>query len=206
MAAEDIVKGAVEPIIQSVGSTVDQTVDRTVAFGMVSAGPITELAFGMLVLVVIIVVHGWSMAHISRRFARRVVLMPIDAPRWRVTGLMGVTISLLALTHLMETLLWAWPIWASGLIANFRDSYYFVLETYTTLGDANVALPDAWRLVGPMIAISGLFTFSWTGSVLVYVVGESGRRHAATAAQEAQATSTVDPARPRANPGDLNPR
>jgi hypothetical protein len=29
-----------------------------------------------------------------------------------------------------------------------------------------------------MIAISGLFTFSWTGSVLVYVMSESSKRHA----------------------------
>jgi hypothetical protein len=171
MATEDIVKGAVEPILQ--------TVDHTVAFGLVDPGPLAELAFGMVVLVIIIVVHGWSMGRISRMFARHIARMPADAPAWRINGLMWVTISLLAVTHLTETLLWAAPISASGLIPNFRDSYYFVLETYTTLGDASIVLPDAWRLVGPLIAISGLFTFSWTGSVLVYVVSETGRRHAA---------------------------
>lgn len=171
--AEDFVKGAVDPIVQ--------TVDQTVVFGIHNPGPLAELAFGTLVLVVIIVVHGWSMTRISRRFARKSALLPIESPIWRVNLLVGVTISLLALTHLTETLLWAIPIWASGMIPNFRDSYYFVLETYTTLGDANLSLPEAWRLAGPMIAISGLFTFSWTGSVLVYVVGEIGRRHSAAA-------------------------
>jgi len=188
MATEDIVKGAVDPIIRSV--------DDTVAFGLVDPGPFAELAFGMLVLVVIIVLHGWSMGRISRRFARSIARMPGDAPSWRVNMLMGVTISLLALTHLIETLIWAAPITASGLIPNFRDSYYFVLETYTTLGDASISLPDAWRLVGPMIAISGLFTFSWTGSVLVYVVSETGRRHAADAAG-----STPTPPGGSQNPG-----
>lgn len=66
------------------------------------------------------------------------------------------------------------PIWHFGLIPNFRDAYYFVLESYTTLGESTVTLPEAWRLGGPIIAISGLFTFSWTGSVLVYVVTETG--------------------------------
>ncbi len=179
MATEDLVKGAVDPILESV--------DQTVAFGLVDPGPLAELAFGMLVLVLIIVVHGWSMGRISRRFARSIARMPGDVPAWRINMLMGVTISLLALTHLIETLIWAAPITASGLIPSFRDSYYFVLETYTTLGDASIALPDAWRLVGPMIAISGLFTFSWTGSVLVYVVSETGRRHAADAAGTALA-------------------
>ncbi len=169
MATEDIVKGAVEPIIQ--------TVDQTLAFGLVKPGPVEELAFAMIVFVLIVGVHGWSMTRISRLFSWQLARLPARAAQWRVNALMGVTISLLAVTHLAETLLWAIPIWASGLIPTGRDSYYFVLETYTTLGDSNIALPQAWRLIGPMIAISGLFTFSWTGSVLVFVVGETSRRH-----------------------------
>jgi len=38
-----------------------------------------------------------------------------------------------------------------------RDSYYYVLESYTTLG-CNISLPDRWRLIGPIIGMSGLFT------------------------------------------------
>jgi hypothetical protein len=174
MTTEGQVKGDVAPIV----STVDATVEQTLAFGRLTAGPLTELAFGLIVLVLIIVLHGWSMGRISRMFARRVARLPDHAPSWRINLLLAITIGLMALTHLTETLLWAAPIYVSGLIPNFRDSYYFVLETYTTLGDANIALPEAWRLIGPLIAISGLFTFSWTGSVLVYVVGEIGRRHA----------------------------
>lgn len=169
MATEDIVKGAVEPIIQ--------TVDQTLAFGLVKPGPVEELAFAMIVLVLIIGVHGWSMSTISRLFSQQLARLPPSAAHWKINLLMGVTITLLAVTHLAETLLWATPLWASGLIGTARDSYFFVLETYTTLGDSNIALPEAWRLIGPMIAISGLFTFSWTGSVLVFVVGETSRRH-----------------------------
>ena len=40
-----------------------------------------------------------------------------------------------------------------------RDSYYFVLESYTTLGEGTVSLPDRWRLIGSIMAMSGLFTF-----------------------------------------------
>ena len=46
-------------------------------------------------------------------------------------------------------------------------------------------MPETWRLAGPMIAISGLFTFSWTGSVLVYVMTEIGRRHTKVGVQTA---------------------
>ena len=61
------------------------------------------------------------------------------------------------------------------MIPSLRDSYFFVLESYTTLGGGNVALPDQWRLVGPMIGMSGIFTFGWTGSVLVTIMNELGK-------------------------------
>ncbi len=74
-----------------------------------------------------------------------------------------------------------------GILTNFRDAYYYVLEAYTTLGEGTLYLPHQWRLVGPVIAISGLFTFGWTASVLVYVMNETGKLHAArsTAASDA---------------------
>jgi hypothetical protein len=31
-------------------------------------------------------------------------------------------------------------------------------------------LPDGWHMLAPIIAMSGLFTFGWTGSVLVEIV------------------------------------
>lgn len=56
-----------------------------------------------------------------------------------------------------------------------RDSYYFVLESYTRLGEGAVRLPDGWRLIGPIMAMSGLFTFGWTGSLLVSIMTEFGK-------------------------------
>jgi hypothetical protein len=61
------------------------------------------------------------------------------------------------------------------MLPSLRDSYFFVLESYTTLGGGSVELPDHWRLLGPMIGMSGMFTFSWTVSVLVTVMNEFGK-------------------------------
>ena len=96
--------------------------------------------------------------------------------------------SALVFVHLTETLLWTVPLLSLGIISNFRDAYYYVLEAYTTLGEGTLYLPDEWRLVGPVIAISGLFTFGWTASVLVYVMGETGRLHAERSKEIARAS------------------
>lgn len=172
MADDNIVHDTVDTV-----APVLDTVGTTVVSGLKDPGLITELGFGLLVLVLLIAVHGWCMGVVTKFFAVRFARFGPKAAQWRVSFLVGVTIALLASVHLMETMIWVIPIWQSGLISGFRDAFYFVLESYTTLGDAKVVLPDSWRMIGPMIAISGLFTFSWTGSVMVYVMTETGRRH-----------------------------
>jgi hypothetical protein len=179
MASVEEVTNSVEPIINSV----DDTVVSTVATQITQPGFFAELGYAVIVLVLIIAVHGWCMAQIAKYFGSRFARFNATTRQWRVSLLMGTCIALLALSHLFETFIWAAPIWLMGLIPNLRDAYYFVLEAYTTLGESTVALPESWRLLGPMIAISGLFTFSWTGSVLVYVMTEIGRRHAHQKAQ-----------------------
>lgn len=139
---------------------------------------LTELGFCLVIVVIIISVHGWCVGTVSSRFATRLETLPRTAAGWRVSLLVSITIASLALLHLLETLIWVFPIWGMGLIPTFRETYLYVMEAYTTLGRGHVSLPADWHLVGPMIAISGLFTFSWTGSVLVYVMTESSKRHA----------------------------
>jgi len=137
--------------------------------------PLLEIAVGTLILIVVIFVHGSGIRIINRRFSNSWIRMTSTTPHWRLNLLLAVTIGSLAALHFAETLIWAIPIYARGFIPSMRDSYYYVLESYTTLGEGNVSLPDRWRLLGPIIAISGLFTFGWTGSVLVSIMTEFGK-------------------------------
>jgi hypothetical protein len=166
MATEESAAMAVEPLLHTVDS------------GIMRPNTFTELGFCLIIVVIMISVHGWCIGTVSRRFATSLENLPKTAAAWRISLLVSVTIASLALVHLLETLIWVFPIWWMALIPTFRDTYLYVLEAYTTLGKGQVVLPTGWQLIGPMIAISGLFTFSWTGSVLVYVMSESSKRHA----------------------------
>lgn len=137
--------------------------------------PVMEVILGTLLLIVVIFVHGAGIRAINRRFSKSWVRMSANTPHWRLNALLASTIGSLAALHFAETLLWAVPISVAGLIPSMRDSYYYVLESYTTLGEGNISLPDRWRLIGPIIGMSGLFTFGWTGSVLVSVMTDFGR-------------------------------
>ncbi|RWP35974.1 MAG: two pore domain potassium channel family protein [Mesorhizobium sp.] len=140
-----------------------------------SPEPILEIVFGTLIMIVIIFVHGAGIRTINQRFSESWVQLNDTTAYWRLNLLLAITIGSLAALHFAETLLWAIPIFLAGLIPSMRDSYYYVLESYTTLGEGSISLPDRWRLVGPIIAMSGLFTFGWTGSVLVSIMTDLGK-------------------------------
>ncbi len=151
---------------------------------------------GTLGLILIIFVHGASIRFINRRFSERWVHVTAQTPHWRVNLLLAGTIAALSITHFAETLLWAVPISASGMIPTMRDSYYFVLESYTTLGEGSVALPERWRLIGPIIAMSGLFTFGWTGSLLVSIMTDFNKLDRSRATRKKNETRDSGPDHP----------
>ncbi|MDQ6436468.1 ion channel [Mesorhizobium sp. LHD-90] len=137
--------------------------------------PVLEIVLGTITLIVIIFVHGAGIRTINQRFSKAWVLVDHATPLWRINLLLALAIGALTVLHFAETLLWSIPLSTLGLIPSMRDSYYFVLQSYTTLGEGNVSLPDQWRLIGPVIAMSGLFTFGWTAGVLVTIMTEFGK-------------------------------
>jgi hypothetical protein len=157
--------------------------------------PLVELGLGLLFLVLIIIVHGIAIRFINRRFSSAWVrVTSSDHTYWKVNTVLTLTIAALALVHLAETLIWSLPIYGLSMLPTMRDTYFFVLESYTTLGAGSVSLPEKWRLIGPMIGMSGLFTFGWTGSVLVNIMTDFARldRSVATKEQREKADAAED--------------
>jgi hypothetical protein len=72
--------------------------------------------------------------------------------------------------HLVEMVAWSAALVYSGLVPDWRTAGFFAGNTYTTVGYGRFVLPAGWRMLAPIIAISGLFTFGWSGSVLVDLV------------------------------------
>lgn len=146
--------------------------------------PFVEVMAGIIGLVFVILCHGLGIRIINHYFSRAWVKVHMYTPGFHTNALMASLIAALAALHLIETLLWAIPIHMMGMMGSGRDAYYYVLESYTTLGESNLSLPEAWRLLGPIIAMSGLFSFAWTSSVLVNFMNEFIRLDLARAKSE----------------------
>ena len=139
---------------------------------MPTTNPIIETILGVVWLTLVILIHGVGIQKINRQFAHVWAHVTIHTAHWKINFILGVVIASLTVLHLIETIFWALPINALRLVPSWADAYFYVLENYTTLGAGNVRLPEKWRLVGPIIAISGLFTFGWTTGVLVSTMSE----------------------------------
>jgi hypothetical protein len=94
---------------------------------------------------------------------------------WRADILMLSSILFLLALHLSETVVWASALVYGGLVPSWRAAGFFAGNTYTTVGYGSVVLPAGWEMLAPIIAISGLFTFGWSGSVLVDIVARCQR-------------------------------
>ena len=133
--------------------------------------PLAAIGIGAIILVGIVLFHG---------FGLHVVMVSHD--RWRgrlfrhrahlagAAFVFGWGVFLMLSLQIVEILIWALLLYRLGLIKNVHDVIYFCANTYTTLGMGRMELERSWRLISPIIAISGLFTFAWTTSALVDLV------------------------------------
>jgi hypothetical protein len=133
--------------------------------------PVMEILLWTLPLILSILVHGVGMYVVQRAFETRGI--PLLRKGGHEQLFLAAMIVLMLTTHLTEIVIWAATLIGIEAIARFRDAFYFVASTYTTLGYGEGTLAREWRLLAPMIAISGLFAFGWTTSVLFSLVTQA---------------------------------
>jgi hypothetical protein len=142
-------------------------------FPVRSDPPLLEVfAVGAAVLVGVTLVHGSVLGRIVRDYhhgAKR-LLEHASHPFW-ASMRFGRAVLLMLVLHIVDMSIWATVLVRLGLIPDVRDSLYFTANSYTTLGYGGMLLGIGWRELGPMMAISGLFTFAWTTGVMFNVVG-----------------------------------
>ncbi len=137
---------------------------------MTQVMPVPDFFFGGGMLLLIVLIHAAGMRLLTDRFESRLQTLNHLKSTWRPDLLLGAVVGLMLLLHLFEIWVWSAALVYSGLVGEWRAAGFFAANTYTTVGYGNFVLPDGWHMLAPIIAMSGLFTFGWTGSVLVEIV------------------------------------
>lgn len=144
--------------------------------------PAADIAFGGVMLIVIILIHAAGVRVVTDIAARRMLAISAHPRAWRADIVMALSVTLLLCLHLFETMVWASSLVYGGLVTSWRAAGFFAGNTYTTVGYGNFVLSPEWEMLAPIIAMSGLFTFGWSGSVLVDIVARCQRVKDAAAA------------------------
>jgi voltage-gated potassium channel Kch len=90
---------------------------------------------------------------------------------WRATWLFVRLAVWIVLLHLVEIAAWAAFYWWRGAMPDAPSAIYFSAVTYTTTGYGDLVLPQAWRLVGAIEALTGILMCGWSTGFFFAVVG-----------------------------------
>lgn len=74
------------------------------------------------------------------------------------------------LLHLLEISLWAFFYFWNRCMPDLDSAFYFSAVTYTTTGYGDIVLPDAWRMVGAVEALTGILMCGWSTGFFFAVV------------------------------------
>ena len=76
----------------------------------------------------------------------------------------------IVLLHMVEISLWAFVYAAGGAMPGMQRAWYFSAVTYTTTGYGDLVLPEDWRLVGAIEAVTGILMCGWSTGFFFAVV------------------------------------
>jgi hypothetical protein len=129
------------------------------------------IVLGSVILVCLVMFHGFGIHYVLSFHKGADRRLRTGRPHvFSALMVFGAAVFMLLSLHLLGVIAWALALTKLGLAANAHDAIYFCANAYTTLGYGQVDLDPHWRIISPIIGISGLFTFAWTTSALVGIV------------------------------------
>jgi hypothetical protein len=140
---------------------------------------ITKLLIGWLLMGLCVTVHAIGTMRVLRSIYRSPALA--DPRVWVATWLLIRIAGWIILLHLIEISLWALLYAWGQAMPNVHAAFYFSAVTYTTTGYGDLVLPEAWRLVGGIEALTGILMCGWSTGFFFAVVNRLAQsRHAQT--------------------------
>ena len=86
----------------------------------------------------------------------------------------------MVLFHLIEITVWALFYLGKGAMPDLPTALYFSAVTYTTTGYGDLVLPQEWRLVGGVEALTGILMCGWSTGFFFAVVSRMSEAQAGT--------------------------
>ena len=115
-----------------------------------------------------VIVHAMGMTALMRWESRWIA--QVKERYWFSIWLLVRTAGWIILLHLVAITVWALFYAWRGALPDLVSALYFSAVTYTTTGYGDLVLPQDWRLVGGVEALTGILMCGWSAAVFFMVV------------------------------------
>jgi Ion channel len=129
---------------------------------------LSKLLIGWCLLAVCVVIHAAGVIS-AVRWIRRQRYPGEQFLRW--TWIFICVAGYVVFLHLSEITVWALLYFFMHAMPDLQSAFYFSGVTYTTTGYGDLVLPEPWRLVGGIEALTGILMCAWSSGFFFAVVG-----------------------------------
>jgi len=133
-------------------------------------GMLAQLASAFVVVSICVLIHTCGMVILAEWLLKRRAAFERRAGITRLTLLLIAVFSVIVVLHLGEAAIWAFFYQQRGLFPDYESSLYFSLKSYSTVGYGDVLLPQRWRLLGCVEAITGVLLCGLSTAFLFVLV------------------------------------
>jgi len=128
---------------------------------------ISRLLIALALMGVCVAIHAagvsWALSQLRRH-------PPRSPGFWPVTRLFILTAAWIVLLHVAEIAVWAvFYLWRNAM-PDLAAALYFSAVTYTTTGYGDLVLPQGWRLLGGVHALTGILMCGWSTGFFFAIV------------------------------------
>jgi hypothetical protein len=126
-----------------------------------------QLLIAWCLLASSVVIHAWGVTS-ALQWLRRQDLPPARLMPW--SWLFVILAGWIVLLHVTEIVVWAFAYVLMRAMPDLQSALYFSAVTYTTTGYGDLVLPERWRLVGAVEALTGILMCGWSTGFFFAVV------------------------------------
>lgn len=130
---------------------------------------LAQLTLAFVVVSICVLIHTGGMIVLAEWLLKRAAFER-QAGIKRLTLLLIAAFSVIVVLHLSETVVWAFFYQQRGLFSDYESSLYFSLTSYSTVGYGDALLPQRWRLLGCIEAITGVLLCGLSTAFLFVLV------------------------------------
>jgi len=127
----------------------------------------SQLVIAWALMAACVVIHAGGVTAAVRWVRRQTV------PRQALWPWVWVFVQIagwIVLLHMIEITAWALTYALTDAIPGLQSALYFSAVTYTTTGYGDIVLPEDWRLVGAIEALTGILMCGWSTGFFFAIV------------------------------------